>query len=124
MSDNSTDLSARLAAREAERTAARPAVWKPDPGEQIEGVVVETGTAKTQYADARPFFRVRTDAGTTWHVWLTAGLENELEGQPPLAQGERILVKFVGPEKTKTGRRYNRFLLVRATADSKKEEEK
>lgn len=117
-----SDLHDALAAREAARQAARPPAWKPRPGDVIEGEVTEVGTGTTQYG-AREYFRVRTPSGVI-HIWVTKGISDEIEGQPRLTVGERLAVKFVGPERTRAGRRYNRFLLVRGGTGANKKEEK
>lgn len=114
-----------LAAREEGRKAAYPAIWRPAPGEMLEGVVVEIGTARTRYAAARRYLRVRAaDGGEVIHIWVTSGLQNEFAEQGEPQVGETIALKFVGPEKTRAGRPYHRFLLVRSGADDQTKEEK
>jgi len=78
--------------------------WRPEPGEGIEGVVMETYSFEGKYKDAKtgdfptiPGWVLKVDGDTT--LWSVAGLHSVLRGEMDKAAaqvGDRVAVLYSG----------------------------
>ncbi|AFL73571.1 hypothetical protein [Thiocystis violascens] len=101
------DQSALVALRRKAALNACVTVWKPEPGEILEGVI--TGSRKVQgpFGDQDQML-VQTPGGSVVAVWLTAWLLGQLRAQAADV-GDLLSLIFIGKDQGSRGQAFNRL---------------
>ncbi|WP_295404493.1 hypothetical protein [uncultured Thiocystis sp.] len=91
-------------------------VWKPTPGDCLEGRIVGSRQSQGPFGD-QPQMLVQTpindvnDAPVIIATWLTPWLKDQLRTQQA-ALGDLLSLTFGGKETSKTGKAFNRMTLT------------
>lgn len=96
--------------RELARQQAGIQLWKPAPGDVLEGVILGAKQIRGPFGE-QPALVVGTPDGSRVAYWLTAWLKNELH-QQGAQKGDLVSLTFCGQEVGRSGKRYNRMDLV------------
>jgi hypothetical protein len=80
--------------------------WQPNPGDDVEGEVVASGTGESQYGEF-PWVTIKTKDDTEV---LVNGFGTVLKGSlPKLKVGDKVLILFQGLQKGNGGREYKAY---------------
>ncbi|MBK5965770.1 hypothetical protein CCR95_17215 [Thiocystis minor] len=105
-----------IAASELARLRAKAAldvqiqVWKPTPGDCLEGRIVGSRQSQGPFGD-QPQMLVQTPINDVIAAWLTPWLKAQLHTQHA-ALGDLLSLTFDGKDTSKTGKAFNRMTLT------------
>lgn len=104
------DQSALARLREKARIETTVVVWKPEPGEILEGVIAGSRRVQGPFGDQAQAL-IQTPKGNVVAVWLTAWLLGQLRANSAEI-GDLISLTFVGKEIGGRGQAFNRMSLT------------
>lgn len=98
------------------RQQANIELWKPEPGDTLEGAILGAKQIKGPFGE-QPALIVGTPEGRTVAYWLTAWLKDQLH-QQGAQKGDLVSITFRGSETSRTGKRYHRLDVAVLRADA------
>jgi len=101
------DQDALTRLREKARLNAEVTVWKPTPGETLEGVIIGSRKVAGPFGEQTQAL-VQTPDGAVMAVWLTPWLLEQLRAQAA-ELGDLLSLTFHGKEQGARGTAYNRM---------------
>ncbi len=101
------DQSALARLREKARINAEVQVWKPEPGETVEGVIIGSRKVEGPFGDQDQAL-VQTPEGGIFAIWLTAWLLGQLRAQAAEI-GDLLSLTFFGKQQGARGQTFNRM---------------
>ena len=88
--------------------------WKPEEGEVLEGTVAKIGSTITSNGDAT-YCDLQTEAGKV-SLFLNSVLKQAFANES-VQEGDTIAIKYLGLEKSKKGRQYKNYIVVKDDGD-------
>ena len=86
--------------------------WRPEPGEIIEGEVIEMGETITENGDAE-YVQICADDGKKFMVFINSVLQKLILSED-VKVGDRIAIKFLGLVKSKKSKhKFKDYILVK-----------
>jgi hypothetical protein len=104
------DPSALSRLREKARLNAEVQVWRPNPGDVLEGVIAGSRMADGPFGPQRQAI-IQTPAGALMAVWLTEWLLRQFKAQGA-GLGDLVSLAFHGKETGRMGKTFNRMTCV------------
>ncbi len=101
------DSAALARLREKARMNAEVQVWKPEPGETLEGVIVGSRKVEGPFGPQEQML-VQTPAGAVIAAWLTQWLLGQLRANAA-DLGDLISLTFLGKQTGARGQSFNRM---------------
>lgn len=106
---------------EVARQANPAQSWKPEPGDQLSGVVVDRRREHTNHGDEVDVVDVQTEDDGTLAVWGTPAVLKRLISDKDPQCGDFILVKYHGMRPARSGREFKHFGLAVHKATSEEQ---
>lgn len=91
-------------------------LWRPAPGDVLEGVIRGAKKLKGPFGE-QPALVVGTPDGRTMAYWLSGWLKDQLH-QQGAQKGDLVSITFRGSETSRTGKRYHRLDVAVLRADA------
>ena len=104
------DQSALARLREKARINTELTVWKPEPGDVLEGVIVGSRKVEGPFGEQDQAI-VQTPAGAVVAVWLTSWILGQLRAQAAEI-GDLLSLSFLGKGTGARGMTYNRMSIT------------